>query len=485
MLCLAALAMTGLNQRFADARSAPLPIGDRDGDGKTDKIVWRPGSSSIFYWISSQSGGGAWAGWGTTGDIPLTGDFDGDHHADWAFWRPTTGQWFIWLTGPNTAYWQGWGLQGDIPVPADYDGDGKTDVAVWRTSNHTWYVISSLTGAGSSTAAGTYGDIPVPGDYDGDGKADMVVWRPSNGTWYGINSSNGYSWSLQWGLSTDIPVPGYYDADSQFDFAVWRPSDGTWNVRSTHTAVVTTTQWGLLGDVPVPGDYDGDGLTDRAIWRPADGNWWVLQSSTGTYTVTQWGTGGPNQGGDLSDVPLPNAAGARTELNIPAIGQAMSNWCWAASEQMAAGWSAVSLSQCSLANTQAGRSDCCNASPPGACNTGGCFSLTSFGFTETDLWQTNCGGLTATGNAALSFAQLTAEFAANRPVAYAWSWTSGGGHEMEAIGAWTTGNGQHWVEIDDPEPGPVNGTQSDMLYTAWVSGSTYVHQRDTYNIKKN
>ena len=109
--------------------------------------------------------------------------------------------------------------------------------------------------------------------------------------------------------------------------------------------------------------------------------------------------------------------------------------------------------------------------------------MTSRGFTETVLWQRNCGGLTATGNAALSFAQLTAEFAANRPVAFAWSWTgaNGGGHEMEAVGAWTTTAGQQWVEINNP----ADGSQSDLLYTAWVSGPTYVHQRDTYNIKKN
>jgi len=181
---------------------------------------------------------------------------------------------------------------------------------------------------------------------------------------------------------------------------------------------------------------------------------------------------------------MPNAAGAPTQLNIPVVGQTMSNWCWAASQQMAAGWSGVSLPQCSLANSATGRNDCCNASPPAACNTGGCFSLTSWGFSETALWQRNCGGLTATGNAALSFAQLTAEFAANRPVAYAWSWTGGGGHEMEAVGAWTTSSGQQWVVINNPIPQGV-GAKTDMLYTAWVSGPGYVHQRDTYNIKKN
>src|SRR4051812_35173153 len=87
-VCAATAGSICATQGTAFARSAPQPVGDRDGDGKTDKIVWRP-TNNIFYWLSSQSGGNAWAGWGQAGDVPVSGDFDGDHLADWAVYRPS------------------------------------------------------------------------------------------------------------------------------------------------------------------------------------------------------------------------------------------------------------------------------------------------------------------------------------------------------------------------------------------------------------
>ena len=462
----------------------PRVVGDYDGDGKTDITVWRPDASANFFWISSANSNGYWAQWGATNDIPVTGDYDGDGKADWVIYRPTTGTWYVSLSNTATAYSQQWGQEGDIPTPGDYDGDGKNDIAVWRSLNATWYVINSATWTGSTTPFGAVGDIPVPGDYDGDGRTDLAVWRPTNGTWYGVNSSNGSSWSYAWGQSGDIPVPGDYDNDRKSDYAVWRPSNGNWYV-TTQTGVVTTTQWGAEGDVPAPGDYDGDGKTDKVVWRPSNATWYVMLSSTGATSSTVWGSGGTNQGGGGSDVPMPNAPGVRTLLIMLATGQQMGNWCWAASEEMTAGYYGVSLNQCDLANAEAGQTQCCSANPPGACDTGGCFTLTGHGFTESVRQVLDCGSLTPAGGVALTFAELTAELAANRPVAFAWSWTGGGGHEMVAIGSWTTTTGQEWVEMNDPEPGPVNGTQTDLLYTAWISGVTYRHQRDTYNIRKN
>src|SRR5438874_4349543 len=114
------------------------------------------------------------------------GDFDGDGKSDIGVFR--NGYWYVIpSSNPSAPIVQDWGIPGDIPVPGDYDGDGKTDFAVFR--NGYWYVIpSSNPGAVIAQQWGISGDIPVPGDYDGDGKTDFAVFRHCY--WYGITSSN-------------------------------------------------------------------------------------------------------------------------------------------------------------------------------------------------------------------------------------------------------------------------------------------------------
>ncbi len=151
--------------------------------------------------------------------------------------------------------------------------------------------------------------------------------------------------------------------------------------------------------------------------------------------------------------------------------------------------------QCVEANYNTGRTDCCTSSASASdatlCNKGGWWLLSYYGFNVTDVWQLSCSSdtsCTSTGNAALTFDQLTEEFEANRPVAFAWHWTSGGGHALTAIGARTSGNTngtiQQWVTVNNPDA-PNVGDQSDVLYTTWVSAkSDHAHWRDTYNIVK-
>jgi len=459
---------------LAHADAAPQTPQDFDGDGKTDKTVWTP-STGQWWWIDSADGQGWVSTYGLPGDVPVTADFDGDGRVDRAVFRPSTGYWY-WVDSYDGQGWQQlFGMIGDVPVPGDYDGDGTEDRAIWRPKNGDWAWYNSSNGQSGSRQWGIAGDIAVPGDYDSDGHTDLAVWRESNGVWYVINSTTQTSWAQQWGMVGDVPVPGDYDNDGKTDIAVWRPSNGVWYIVNSSSWTYWTQQWGVLGDIPVPGDYDNDGKTDIAIWRPSTGQWWVIQSTTWTYTLTTWGTGGASQGGLTSDIPLPYIPQVRNILPMQFWSQQQSNWCWAASEQMVAAYSALTLTQCQNANFHSGRTDCCTN--PGACNFGGCFTMTNHGFTETVLSQLNCGGLTPTGNSALTFNQITAEFNAGRPVAFAWSWTGGGGHELVALGSWNTSDGQQWVTVYDP-----GGNQIDMTYADWVSGPGYLHQRDTYNI---
>jgi hypothetical protein len=306
-----------------------LAPGDLDSDGRSDLVIWRPGTGA---WHSLGSATGYSVGsaaaiqWGAMGDVSLLGDVDGDGQSDFLVWRPATGTWY-WLTSSSgysemSAGSRQWGNQGlgDVPMVADVDGDGKSDLVVWRASTGTWHWLTSTSGY-SYAAAGSVqwgnqglGDVPLAGDFDGDGRADLSVWRAATGTWYWLVSSSGYSYassaSQQWGNHGlgDVPRLGDIDGDGRSDLVVWRASTGTWywltSLSGFSYASAGAVQWGnqLMGDTPLLGDFDGDGRADLTVWRAPTGVWYWLTSSSGyAYKAAgskQWG----NQ--SLGDVPM-------------------------------------------------------------------------------------------------------------------------------------------------------------------------------------
>jgi hypothetical protein len=153
---------------------------------------------------------------------------------------------------------------------------------------------------------------------------------------------------------------------------------------------------------------------------------------------------------------------AQSHLAVTLRPQQTGMWCWAASGQMVMEYLGVNVQQCTQANDEFGRSDCCASPTPSACVNGGWPQFDKYGFT-----------FQRTSSTALSWNDLQKELAdtscGRRPVAFSWGWTGGGGHMMVAIG-YQTVNNVNFVEINDPWA-PNVGNHRTITYDFYVAST--------------
>lgn len=256
-----------------------------------------PGNTkNIFCPAVVMSGTGGTHGWSSvmffelciTDEESPVGDFDGDGKTDPAKYEQATGSWKIMLSGSGygkavlNAFMGGTGW---TSATADYDGDGLSDPAVYSEYTGDWNVQLSSAGYMSkafSDLLGGIGYMPAPGDYDGDGFADPTVYNKDSGTWKAMLTSSGYQSSTLATLGGDgsYPVAADYDGDRKTDVAVYSPSNSTWTIKMSGSggAQVKCVLIGGPGWIPATGDYDGDRLADPAI-HSGTGEWRFLMSS--------------------------------------------------------------------------------------------------------------------------------------------------------------------------------------------------------------
>jgi hypothetical protein len=273
----------------ARTRNAGRAPGDVDGDGRTDLVVYRPGTAT--FWVSQTRDGELAVALGQPGDEPTSGDFDGDGRADLVAVRTApdggTGTWVIRSSSDGSQRAVSFGLPGDIPEPGDFDGDGRDDIAVFRPAvpgadeegaNAQWFVLRSTDATLAAIPFGIAGDLPAPGDYDGDGITDVAVQRGD--TRWIQQSSDGSTVARQFGAVGDVPVITDRDGDDRVDLAVVRREDENqvWYVESVAEDAPDSFPFGRATP-PIQqrlvGDFDGDGRTEPAVFDGSIASFWI------------------------------------------------------------------------------------------------------------------------------------------------------------------------------------------------------------------
>jgi len=257
------------------------PPADYTGAGKTTPALFRRNANGT---VSFVIGGSSqiFAGGSSSQDIPLSGDFDGDGITDKALYRPGAGAFFIARSrsGGETLSLAAQNTPGSLPVVGDFEGSGLSEVGLYDPANGVWTLNEATRGVvqvkiNSKLFSPKAGDVPVPGDYDGTGVSELSVFRPSTGQFFiqVPGTSGGYD-NVRVTASldptqnaSDVPVPGNYDDTLTrhiTEAAVFNPSTGNWYIQG-HAAPDKFNP----GDIPAPGDYDGLGRTEEAVYRPS------------------------------------------------------------------------------------------------------------------------------------------------------------------------------------------------------------------------
>ena len=470
-------------------------LSDFNADGVTDLIRF---ASTQVYVNRTDYGETPILSWSAGRPIRrlITGDFHGDGYDQvCAIVDDGTMPCYGISTDRTAAWW--WFTQGAIAgateetIVADFDGDRRDDVLVYDRNTGAMrmyamkgsYYLNPMPSFSTGNLTGTPGGMQIrAGDFGGDGRDDLMVVNGWGQVLYYASVFDGTSHTFWWAFTSAGGVVGPNDQvtvaridNNQTDDIVLR-NRATGATRfhrmefgggaPPQITTVPTGQIDISGNSTIRfspyrgvlGESGGYYRDDAMVFRLGSGSLVRSDARWSGSQYTYWWAY------TWYDNPLPVSLYAQ-ETNV---------WCWAASGQMVMSYLGYPVSQCAQANEATGRTDCCNSPTPAACVTTGWPDFAAYGFSSSSTsWGT-----------ALSWSSLYNEIAGNRrPVAFAWGWTGGGGHMMVAIGARTIGT-SNFVTMNDPWA-PNWGGQSDLLYSAFVSGSGYSHWTDIYNVIHN
>ena len=191
----------------------------------------------------------------------------------------------------------GYGTVGDVPLSGDWNGDGVDSPGVWRSGR--FHLRNGVSGgpADLSFGFGKSTDVPIVGDWNGDGIDTVGVRRGNIVFLRNANSGGGADTSFSYGSTTDKILVGDWNGDRIDTVGVKRGS--AWLLRNSNAsgAADISFTYGVTGDVPVVGDWDGNGRDGVGVHR---GTTWhlrdTLASGGAERTFTALGEGSPVAG---------------------------------------------------------------------------------------------------------------------------------------------------------------------------------------------
>ncbi|MEU6720279.1 peptidoglycan recognition family protein [Nonomuraea sp. NPDC046802] len=201
---------------FAPSGEIPA-VGDFDGDGKDDVVTFTHGTGADVY-VAKSTGNGFGPGekwhdfFALNGEFPAVGDVDGDGKDDLiVFTQGATADVYVALStgtgfGPAKKVHDHFAPAGEQPRVADVDGDGKDDIVTFTSDNLADVYVAKSTGSGFGPGEKWHdffapaGEFPYTGDYDGDGKDDIVTFTrgTTNDVYVAKSTGSGFGGGEKW-----------------------------------------------------------------------------------------------------------------------------------------------------------------------------------------------------------------------------------------------------------------------------------------------